>query len=293
MAIPIKGNFSQRYTVPYQGAGVWGTGINPVHSFYGSPNDRLGGLRPREGDVTPPFGAVPQELIPEPMYGYQMEDRPNQYYVSDGRPGWNVEPPENPSRYSTGDMPSWNATGAARTRFRSLMQGAYSTWRGKLPAANYMEPSETVSEGWVNKPTGRPANSKPSDPSQYEIQTSMQQRYRARNNDNAVLRGTDYPRSHINSRVTGMIVKEYSMGDRIYDMQPKEQSPDNPRMSRDFYYRTAGTGLQDQMAPNAMYDITTIERTPPSDPYMGQTDVTIPSQSTDQYGYTQEDAFYA
>ena len=248
MAVPIKGSFSSQYAIPQQGAGVWGTGYNPVHAIYGSPADRLNSLRPREGDVTPPFGAVPQELIPEPMWGYQMEDRPNQYYVADGRPGWDVQTPENPSRYSTGDMPPYNATGAARTRFRSLMQGAYSVWRGKLPAANYMQPSETVSEGWINKPTGRPANaSPPSDPSQYEIQTSMAQRYRARNNDSAVLRATDVARSHINSRVTGVKLKVYSTGQRIYDMQPKEQSPDNPDMSRDFYYRTAGTGLQDQM----------------------------------------------
>lgn len=292
MAVPIKGQFATQYSrvqVPYSGAGVWGTGINSVHAYYGSPPDRTDPIAYRQGESTPPFEGVPEELVPEEFWGYTAEDfQGAQYFVRDDRPGWDVSTPENPSRYTTGDQPPYNATGAAKTRFRSLMDGAMSTWRAKLPRANYMVPTETVSEGWVNKPTGRPANARPSDPSQYERQTSMQQRYRARNNDLAVLRSTDEARSHINSRVTGVKLKVYSQGERLYDMFPKQQSPD---YERPFYYRTAGTGLQDQMTTNDAWDISPVERTPPPEPYLGAKDVSYSSPA--DYGYTSEDGFYA
>jgi len=292
MAVPIKGQFASAYTrqrVPYVGAGVWGTGYNPVHAYYGSPPDRQAAIAYREGETTPPFEGVSEELVPEEFWGYTPEDyQGNQDFVRDDRPGWDVEPSENPSRYSTDNQPPVNAPGAAKNYFRSIMGGAYSRWRGKLPRADYMIPTETVSEGWINKPQGRPANAKPSDPSQYERQTSMQQRYRARNNDLAILRSTDVPRAHINSRVTGVKLKVYSQGQRLYDMFPKQQSSD---YERPFYYRTAGTGLQDQMESNAMWDISAVERTPPPDPFMGPQDTSLGGPA--EYGYTGEDQFYA
>jgi hypothetical protein len=293
MAVPIKGMFANTFSVPYANANVWGTGYNAIHAQYGSPPTRLNPYPTREGEHTPPWDAVPQSLIPGEEWGYTPEDNVgSQYFVRDDRPSWDIDTPEMTVRQSTGDHPSWNATGAARSRFRSQMGGAFSKWRGKLPRATYEIPDETVSEGWINKPTGRPANARVSDPSQYEIQTSMTQRYRARNNDHAVARGTDPSRSHINSRVSGTKVKVYSQGDRIYDMEPREQSPNAPHMSRDFYYRTAGTGVQSQMQPNAMYDVSALERTPPPTPYIGQTDVTL-SESPEYYGYQGEDQFYA
>jgi hypothetical protein len=288
MAIPIKGAFRERFSVPYAGPQIWGTGYNLVHMDYGSPPDRQGALNPREGDVTPPFAAVPQQLIPGEEWGYTPDDAAGSgLYYNDDRPHLGDESAWSDVRATTGDQPPVNATGAAKTRFRAAMEGAYSTWRGKLPRANYMIPTETVSEGWVNKPHGRPANAVISDPSQYEMQTSVQQRYRARNNDLAVLRETDAPRSHINSRVTGQKIKEYSQGERLYDMFPKQQSSGDPRMWRTFWYRTAGVGIEDQMLPNEQWDISAVERTPPPDPYIGPQDTSL------QYGYTPEDNFYA
>lgn len=284
MAVPISGTFYQRYVVPPDSAAVWGTGINPIHEQYGSAPRP--GVSQLEGTVTPPFEGVSQDLIPEEFWGYTAEDFQGAgYFVRDDRPGWDVAPEDNPSRYSTNGQPSWNATGASKTRFRAIMNGAYSKFRGKLPRATYEVPDETVSEGWVNKAVGpRPANAVVSDPSQYEIQTSMTQRYRARNNDHAVERGTDPVRSHINSRVSNPIVKVYSQGDRDYDMFPRQQTAD---YERPFYYRTAGTGVQGEMTANAMWDQDAIERTPPADPYIGPQDTSL------VYGYTPEDNFYA
>jgi hypothetical protein len=284
MAAPISGTFYQRYVVPPDSNTVWGTGINPVHELYGSAPRP--GVSQLEGTVTPPFEGVAQDLVPEEFWGYTAEDFQGAgYFVRDDRPGWDVAPEDSVNRQSTEGHPSWNATGAAKTRFRSAMDGAFSKFRGKLPRANFQIPDETVSEGWVNKATGpRPANAVVSDPSQYEMQTSMTQRYRARNNNLAVLRSTDDARAHINSRVTNPIVKVYSQGDRDYDMFPRQQ---HATYERDFYYRTAGTGVQGEMTANEMWDQSAIERTPPSDPYIG------PQDSSMIYGYTSEDNFYA
>lgn len=288
MAAPISGSFAAQYTVPYVGAKSWGTGYNPVHLYYGSPPDRQHPLSSRQGDITPPWAGVPDSIVAtERGWGYSEQEialEGQQFFVRDDRPGWDVQSPENPSRYSTDGQPSWNAPGSVKELFRATMSGAFSKFRGKLPRATYQVPTETVSEGWVNKPQGRPANSVVSDPSQYVIQTSQTQRYRARNNDHAVERGTDASRSHINSRVTGQKLKVYSQGDRDYDMFPFQQSSDTERA---FWYRTAGTGIQEQMQPNAMWDISALERTPPPDPYIGQADVSA------EYGYTPEDNFYA
>lgn len=288
MAPPITGTFKDRFVVPSVGAGVWGTGYNRVHLYYGSPPARLAEINQREGDVVPPWAGVPNDLIATDRgWGYSEDEialEGQQFFVRDDRPGWDVETPQNPSRYSTDGQPSLNATGAAKARFRATMNGAFSKFRGKLPRATYQIPTETVSEGWVNKDTGRPANAVVSDPSQYEMQTSMTQRYRARNNNLAVLRSTDEPRSHINSRVSGQKLKRYSQGDRLYDMFPYQQDAE---VERPFYYRTAGTGLPDQMAPNAMWSINAVQRTPPPDPYIGPEDVSL------DYGYTPEDNFYA
>lgn len=284
MAAPISGTFYQRYVVPPDSNTVWGTGINPVHEQYGSAPRP--GVSQLEGTVTPPFEGVAQDLVPEEFWGYTAEDFQGAgYFVRDDRPGWDVAPEDSVNRQSTEDHPSWNATGANKTRFRSVMDGAFSKFRGKLPRATYQVPDETVSEGWINKATGpRPANAVVSDPSQYEMQTSMTQRYRARNNDHSVLRGTDMARSHINSRVSNPIVKVYSQGDRDYDMFPRQQ---HATYERPFYYRSAGTGVQGEMTANAMWDQDAIERTPPADPYIGPQDTSL------VYGYTPEDNFYA
>jgi hypothetical protein len=148
----------------------------------------------------------------------------------------------------------------------------------------YQIPSETVSEGWLNKPQGTPADSKPSDDNQLIIQTSMTQRYRTRTNAGALARNTDEPRSDIPSKVTGQRIKVYSGGERHYDMLPKEQDA----MVRPFWYRTAGTGRADDMVPNTMYSISALQRIPPPDPSMGMPE----TEFVNEFGYTDEDTQY-
>jgi hypothetical protein len=278
---PRKGEWARSRAVPYSGYRVWGTGINDIHMRYGGPPLRMDPLSMREGEITPPHESVPQQLIPAETWGYQPEDSLYTGVQYDDRPAYDVSPEDSLVRHSSQGQPPWNASGAAKSLFRALKGGAFP-WYIYRDGMKQI-PNETVSEGWENKPQGQPANSKPSDPSQYEMQTSMQQRYRTRNNDHAVARGADNPRTGIESRVIGQRLKVYSGKERHYDMFPFQQD----EIPRPFYYRTAGTGREEDMTPNTMYDIAPIQRTPPPDPSLGESDTDL------SFGYTQEDQFYA
>jgi hypothetical protein len=293
MALPMKGTWAARAIQPSANELVWGTGINPVHYEYGSPAARLSAVRPLQGmsrgEGTP--GAPETITPPYEAYGdtrhYDFTELPNDAYgiFYDDRPPWDVSTPDNPSRYATGQHPPLGSTGSYKNQFRSIFEGAGRLFRGKRPRADYMIPSETVNEGWLNKPNEGPvAVADPSSWEQYERQTSMQQRFKTQDNSRAVERGTDPVREPIPSRVVRQRSPVYSGEKRHVDMFPYQQTPERERR---FYYRTAGTGYQQWMQSNEMYDIEALERTPPADPYIGQADTQV------QYGYTPEDNFYA
>jgi hypothetical protein len=278
-----------KHEIPYTGAAKWGTGINPVHAMYGEgPPIRIMGREGEEGSAGydgQPAGlnSLPQDWIPAELWGYHHQDSTiNNYVYYDDRPTWGEQPPD--YRADVVNHPPGMSNDPAETKttgtnnvFRQIQEGAH---RYRQKFADSL-PSETVTEGWRNKPKGNPANSQVSADSQYTIQTSMQQRYRARNNDHAVARSTDDPRHVIHSRVIGQRLKIYSGQERHYDMFPFQQD----EINRPFWYRRAGTGIPEMMGPNEMYQSQAYQRTPPPDPDMGP-------QEVDQYGYTGEDQMY-
>jgi hypothetical protein len=285
MGSPVTGTWRATRTLPYSGASVWGTGINPVHADYGSEDLRVTGRQGILNDPsrTPPQGGhdeVQQYEAGPPWYQPDNEHYyPEAAIVYDGRPRWGTDSPDWRGRHIL--QPPYDASGSVKNAFRAIIGGAR---RGNYKQVTG-QPSETVTEGWRNKAHGMPADAVPSDPSQYEIQTSMRQRYEIRNNDAAVRRGTDDPRSRIASRVTGQKIKPYSGGERHYDMFPYQQDV----ILRAFWYRTAGTGDPQWMETNEGYVIDPIQRTPAPDPYLGPQE-TSPDFN---YGYTPEDVTYA
>jgi hypothetical protein len=217
----------------------------------------------------------------------------------DDRPGWGDTGAGQRLRASTGDQTRWGQWGGV---FRAVRDGAhrYRSWstqplKGQAQAyqpvtqeAADSYPSETVSEGWLNKTragaASYPANSQPSDDAQIFVQTSDRQRYRTKVNDRAVARDTDDARHFIDSRVEPMIAKTFSTGERSYDMAPYQID----QIERPFRFRTAGVGPAEWMTANEINSLSPIQRTPPADPSMGVTEV----EPYEDYGYTQEDSMY-
>lgn len=315
MARAYRGPYARPSSVPvpYATAAVWGTGINSVHYLYGEgpPLRTLGragaigaspvaGESPRDRPYQQPTdhaGYNPPEIL---TWGYPVDysvgsfgggtdsspetTAPGFREDMDDRPNWSQDTPDERTR-THNTNPSWGRTGA---RLRSRMGGARR--RRITPSYGNLRPStqlpnETVSEGWINKATSYTAYAHPSDPSQYEVQTSMRQRFGTRVNDRATARGTDEPRAKIASRVEPMVEKVYSQGERLYDMFPYQADV----IERPFRYRTAATGPASWMEPNAYQLIEPYQRTPPPDPSEGIPEVSYPSGD---YGYTPEDTMY-
>ena len=265
---------------------------------YQNPADSSGTNAPEEltwgypVDYSPDsFGMGADSAISEGDTGFAISQ-----YMAD-RPAWN-EPVENQRiRQDASTMSPWNVTGAAMRAVRAgshryrlnrteSLPGQGDGYQPVSAEPSNSNPTETVSEGWLNKVTSFTAYASPSDDSQLFVQTSMRQRFGTRDNGRALLRGTDAPRAKIASRVEAMVEKVYSTGERTYDMFPFQQD----EIRRGFRYRTAGVGPASWMESNEYSAISPVQRTPPPDPSMGVPEVSSP----DDYGYTGEDTmFYA
>jgi hypothetical protein len=292
MALPIAGAWvaANANANQYAGALKWGTGNNPVHSVYGAgPPIGVTGRIPGPDMPGDQPSDIPESFENPDQYGYCMEDIATSGYW--GMPpewGTDVSVLRSSSSLGTqGGPPDWDVTSAdpEMTRFRNTPEQDPRLWSTDMKSW----PTETVSEGWLNKATGQVNDAEISDPAQYERQTSMQQVNPAagRNNNSAVARGTDEPRFDILTRLTGMKIKPWSQGQRNEDMFPFQQET----MVRPFWYRTGGTGYPEDMLPNEMYVSDPIQRDVPPDPYLGETE--IAGNVADQYGYTTEDVQYA
>lgn len=297
----ITGQWKRINTVPYTGAAVWGTGINPVHQFYGSDAARIAGRTGTQGSAgygpgekTPPFAASPDFVQTGEPWGYQPEDLAGLdvfadpevaihgiYFDQDGWPDWTEQTPQTRANTDLRAIYPVGAPGLVADTVRGVRYGP----RDDDSEVSNEIPTETVSEGWENKLRGQEDLAQVSDPAQYERQTSMQQRFAVRNNRHAVQRGTDAARTPIGSREAGQKIKPFSGEQRHYDMFPFQQDV----ILRPFSYRTAGVGRAEWMRPNEMFVASPLTRTPPPDPAMGPEDFTL----SDQFGYTGEDQFYA
>lgn len=282
MAGPYTGTWRNTHAVPYVGATNWGTGINPVHAIrdgyplrhertklnYETPDLGAGdSTDPMVDDVYWPeleSDVDPRETSHSPAN--DLRDHPNLDEVRGNNPVW----------------PSWG--GSRKTRpagnfIRSLLHGAFQQYH-----VNQI-PNETVSEGWLNKPKGEPADALPSDDKQLIIQTSMVQRNKVRAGSQRTGSQSDFD-APIGSRIVGQKVKQYSDShDRQWDMFPFQQDD----IIRPFLSREAGVGYREWHAPNEYWSSDPIQRSPAPDPYQGQVS---PSESDVMTGYTEEDYSY-
>lgn len=286
MALPISGAWraNNANANQYVGARRWGTGSNPIHEVWGEgPPLKTTGRLDGPSNPTDVLSDVPSEFEAAELLGYTPDDIATTLYFG-------MTPPVGTD---TGDLrhgnpeghPDWSVVpyDPAATQFRDTPGIDPKLW-ASIPQSF---PTESVSEGWLNKTAGQINDAEVSDPVQYERQTSMQQVNPAagRNNGAAQLRGTDDPRENILTRLTGVKIKPWSTGQRLADMFPYQQDT----ILRPFWYRTAGTGDPGYMNPNSMVVIDPVQRDVPPDPYLGQYETAV----GDQGGYTGEDMTYA
>jgi hypothetical protein len=274
--VAISGTWKARQAI-MASAKKQGTGINPVHT-----------VRDGEGRNIAPetqLSTLPPELGPT-VYDDPYDD--NQVYnlwgydqetgTSD-RPAVGTDTQD--FRNNTDDFPQWGPYENGLTGGSNIRDQEHGALLGQTPKQT---PDETVSEGWLNKVTTSPGNSRTSDQSQLIVQTSGVQRYKTRAGSQVPGSGRQSTQvAPINSRVAGKKLKVFSGLRRHVDMFPQQQTPS----LRPFWSRNAGTGYVDWMEPNQQVQVRPKTREVPPDPYTG------PPVGNDTYGYTDEDMSYA
>jgi len=300
MAGPYTGTWRAQMTseAEYTGALKWGTGINPIHSIQtGGPPLRALDSKLNIDPISTPGGDSTDAIVDDSIgLGYSYEDNPSSMF------GYNVNDPElwgNNQETGTADRPSWGSDAPTlnREKTQNSTADSFPSWGGSRksgPAGRMIRalrrgsemivaarvlPNEDVAQGWTNKTHGITADARTSDPSQYEMQTSMTQRYKVRAGSQNSGSQSDFS-APIESRVVGQKVKNYTSPDssRHWDMLPYEQQD----YMRPFLSRQAGTGYREWQYPNEMYVSPAIQREPSPDPELG------PVAGTN-YGYSSED----
>lgn len=260
------------------GAGKWGDGIARIHAVRGGP-----GRNTTPGTIPEEIGQV---LTDHESYGYTDEDWTSNIYGNGVETG-------------TADRPAWGEGehGEARTDVEGFPQ--WGPYRGGAPggqairtiehgaeATNDMKnlPREPWAEDFDMRGPGSYEAAETSDPSQYEMQTSMVQRMKVRAGSQRSGTASEYD-APIPSRVVGQRIRHYAGGARHADMTPKSQD----MIIRPFHYRTAGTGDPANMTVNEMYVSEPRQRVPAAEPNQGSEVVGSGESFTDDYGYTGED----
>lgn len=238
------------------GAGIWGTGWNPVHA------QRMGYGR----NVAP---SPPTHLV-DPVLTQQYESVPDGGYTSEDfhvidafgygtqtgtadRPG--VGDPDGRGRINNG-YPPWSNTGDV---IRAENHGANRTNQ------QLVIPQHDAAQGWLNKAHGEEGLATPSDPSQYEVATSMRQRMEVREGSQAQPGRASQFLAPIASRLVGQKLRVNGSPLRHNEMQRAAQSIS----IRGFWNRGAGTGPPEWMQVNEAYQSVPLQRTVPADPYQG------------------------
>jgi hypothetical protein len=283
---------SRRVELPYADARRWGTGINPVHAVRdntGRGNEQSPGTIPAAGAVpeyvnqSAPWGYEPDDIAGLDVFSSPVEATHGIQFMQDDLPRWGQSTTETRASIQRDMRRPWGAGPRFKAAIHSFRAGA----RDRDQEFSNETPTETVNEGFINKPSsgmgeGEVPDAVPSSDGQLIVQTSMVQRNKSMDNGRAQLRDTDDPRTSIASRIVPMRLRIYSEGQRLYDMLPRDQN----QSPRPFSWRTAGTGPAEWMQPNSQYPLETLQRTPPPDPSMGTPD----TQYSDGYGYSDEDS---
>jgi hypothetical protein len=281
----------------YVGAQRWGTGIDPIHSVRDQYHKPIQTKIPLES--TTAGEVVPDALVEPTDWGYCAGDYSGGIHdyreIEEDHPGTGTMH----SKTAPGNWPAWGpynddnlvdgfpitgppgGTDFLSIRHASPMELSHAN---ETPYSDHLG----IAGGWAHKARGAQLEAHTSDPSQYEINTSMRQVHGSSTNDRAVARyvpdlGGSSPRTPIKTRTAGMKAKTYARG---VDMFPRQQ--DIPY--RPFFYRSAGVPPTEQHFMNTMEGRAPIQHTVSPDPYQG--DYSGTAQAEDNtWGYSAGDYY--
>jgi hypothetical protein len=277
------------------GATKWGTGYNPIHGVRAGAgrSDKPPNLifsTTHTTDQMPKMG-IQDDIAPEWHYG--DTDVTNPLYGYNDQTGLSDQPRlgDAPMSYHT-DSDGWPSAGPYRAgvpgggEIRSFDHGA------EVSNTPKQQPYETVTEGWENKQRADVEDeAKASDPSQYEMQTSMTQRNKVRSGSQRGGGSASEYSADVPSRLAPQKMKIWSGLLRHYDMEPRQQD----LIIRPWWTRSAFVGPTGALwnENNEMYVSEPIQRTLPPDPDLGPASVSsVPPVDYNMYGYQGEDVLY-
>lgn len=287
MAGPIAGTWRANF-VGYEYPTKWGTGINPIHQTRDGQGRNIA-VTPTQDDIQ---SEITDPYAPD-QTGYSDEERDSVLWGYGSDTGTSERPSldanEQDARVATAESwPEWGpyeggAPGGQGIRSENRGADLTSIAKGSPQSENPPPGMQPKRKNGVNTSTV-------SNPSQYEMQTSMTQLEKVREGSQTAGRASEY-NAPIASRIPGMkIPLNGDSPERHADMQPKTQD----LIIRPFWNRTAGTGPVPWMRANALYESTPMQRTPPDNPYQGSLvpgDV-YQAESQNVYGYQDEDVIY-
>jgi hypothetical protein len=291
----ISGLWTQRASHDYTGATRWGNGYDPVHAIADNGRGRVIGTRENLRPLGEPSDAVAEGLTSREI-DWVCEDfvdsvpEGETFRYLDERPRWDKTTPvfrDATNSESMGEQPAWGVyydtdptdgwprpgpTGGSQ-RWLDISHGE-ATERQHAIAV----PTGPVSGGWLSKVRGQPALAEAQDPAQegfvWSINAALVQGpgLKESANERAVQRGTDAPRSAIQSRTAGMTQKVYAQsfgmggGSGTPDMAPFQQTAG---LKRPWLTRVATVPPDEAHFMNTMEGRLPFQRTVAADPYQG------------------------
>lgn len=304
----ISGTWSSRYAnaQSYTGALRLGTGYNPIHGVRDNPG-RVTGVKGTLYPLGDPSDAPPDQLVSPDDFvcddwgggeAYAGED----FRYQDTEPRWGT--PTEAFRDATNSeiMGEWTAWGPYNDYNQvdgfpqpgptGGMDIALDVSHGEDQERQHAiaAPTRGVSGGWLNKARGQvPANEAQTvgDPSaEWAVNTGQVQGpgLKASDNVRAMGRGTDAPRTGIQSRTAGMVYRNYPQsfgnggGPGTADMFPYQQTAG---LKRPFVSRHPGLPPEEEHTWNEMEGRVPLQRTVPPDPYQGDPETVGATGGTD------------
>lgn len=313
----ISGMWSERYAnaQAYTGALRWGTGVNPIHAIPDNPG-RVTGVKTNLYPLGEPSDGAPEAILDCDDYiGTDYEGEPpypdEVFRYQETRPRWNEVTPQfrdESNSAAMGEQSPWGVyydddeTGEFP---RPGPTGGTQEWVDVSHGENVERqhaiavPTRGLQGAWLNKARSTAAlaaqvtSQDVGDPAtQWAVNTAHVQGQGLKSSDNtrALARGTDSPRSAIQSRTAAMRAycpaTSFGMGGGAGtpDMQPYQQTAG---LKRPFVVRQPGLPPYEVHTWNEMEGRFPLQRTVPPDPYQGDPETAGTTGGTDaiyEYG---------